>query len=414
MARERIITALDLGSHKVRVATLLIGSAEELKIIAWGESLARGIRRSQIIDAKEAVECIKEAVNAASKNGNVKISRAVVGLGGPHFKLVDSHGAVAVSRADGEISFSDVERVLDSARAISIPPNREITHTIPVEYIIDGEEKIKDPVGLRGVRLEVNTILVLGSTPVLKLVRKSIEAAGLELEGFVYSPLAVSRAVLSKKQRELGSAVVDIGSAATSVSVWEESELKYASVIPMGSGHITNDVAIGLRLAPEISEKVKTEHGCCLAISVSRREQIILADWGLDNVVVPKWELARIIEARASEILELVQEEFKKAGKANLLPAGVVLSGGGARLEGMVELARKKLKLPMELGRVREIKTDFPELFNSDAATLAGILLYHYDQEKKTGEGRQKIFTESSPAGDFWGKVKGWFLDLIP
>ncbi|MBI2454122.1 MAG: cell division protein FtsA [Parcubacteria group bacterium] len=414
MARERIITALDLGSHKVRVATLLISPADDLKIIGWGESPARGIRRSQIIDAKEAAECIKEAVNAASKSGNVKISRAVVGLGGPHFKLLDSRGAIAVSRADGEISPLDVERVLDSARAVSIPPNREIVHTIPVEYIIDAEEKIKDPVGLRGVRLEVNTVLVLGSTPVLKLVRKSVEAAGLELEGFVYSPLAISRAILSKKQRELGAAAVDIGSTATSVSVWEESELKYASVIPMGSNHITNDVAIGLRIAPEISEKVKTEHGCCISGTVSRREQVVLADWGLENTVVPKWELARIIEARAGEIIELVQEEFKKAGKANQLPAGVVLSGGGARLEGIVELARKKLKLSVETGRVREIKTDFQEFFNSDAATLAGILLYQYDQEKKAGEGRQKIFAESSSSSYFWGKVKEWFSDLIP
>lgn len=413
MSRERIITALDLGSHKVRAATLLITS-EELKLIGWGESSARGIRRGQVIDAKEAVECIKEAVAAASKSGNVKISRLTVGLGGPHFKLMDSHGSVAVSRADGEISPADVERVLDSARAVSIPPNREIVHTIPLEYIIDGEEKIKDPVGLRGVRLELNAVLVLGSMPVLRSVRKAVEVAGLELEGWVYSPLAVSRAVLSKKQRELGVAAVDVGGATTSISIWEESELKYASVVPMGSGHITNDVAIGLRLAPEVSEKIKTEHGCSLAGSVSRREQVVLADWGLDNLVVPKWELARIIEARAVEILDLVLEEFKKAGKANLLPAGVVLSGGGVRLEGMVELARKKLKLPVELGRVRDIKTDYPEFFNSDSATLAGILLYQYDHEKRTNAERQKTFLEVGSNGTVWGKIKEWFSDLIP
>ena len=153
MTRERIITALDLGSHKVRAATLLVNSSSELKVIGLGESLARGVRRGQITDIKEAVDSIKEAVSLASKSGNVKISRVVVGLGGPHFKLINSHGAVAVSRADGEISAEDVTRVLDSARAISMPPNREVVHTVPVEYIIDGEEKIKDPVGMRGVRL---------------------------------------------------------------------------------------------------------------------------------------------------------------------------------------------------------------------------------------------------------------------
>lgn len=412
MARERIITALDLGSHKIRVATLLIGHDNDLKVIGYGESWARGIRRGQLIDAREAVSSIKEAVAVASKTGNVKISKIVVGLGGPHFKLMNSRGSIAVSRADGEISPDDVNRVLDSARAVSIPSNREIVHTIPIIYTVDGEEKIKDPVGMRGVRLEAEAILVLGLSPVLKSVKKAVQEAGLEAEKIIYSPLAASRAVLTKKQRELGSAAVDIGATTTSISIWEESDLKYASVVPAGSGKITDDIALGLRVSPEISEKMKTEHGCCLANSVSRREQVVLADWASDGAVVPKWELARIIEARTSEILEMVQEEFKKSGKANLLPAGVVLIGGGARLDGLVDLARKKLKLPVELGRVREIKTDFNEIFTADAATLAGLLLYEYDDEKDQEERAPSVSSDTLEG--FWNKIKGWLADLVP
>ncbi|MFY9493550.1 MAG: cell division protein FtsA [Minisyncoccia bacterium] len=412
MARERIITALDLGSHKIRVATLLIGRDDDLKVIGYGESWTRGVRRGQLIDAREAVVSIKEAIAAASRAGNVKISKVVVGLGGPHFKLMSSKGSIAVSRADGEISPDDVNRVLDSARAVSIPPNREIVHTIPLVYTVDGEEKVKDPVGMRGVRLEAEAILVLGLSPVLRSVKKAVQEAGLELERIIYSPLAVSRAILTKKQKELGSAVVDIGATTTSISIWEESDLKYASVVPVGSGKITDDVAIGLRVSPEISERMKTEHGCCLSASVSRREQVVLADWSSSDMVVPKWELARIIEARASELLEMVQEEFKKSGKANLLPAGVVLAGGGARLEGLAELARKKLKLPVELGQVREVKTDFNEIFTADAATLTGLLLYEYDSEQSRGERAQSV--SSDTLGGFWHKIKDWLADLVP
>ena len=410
MAREHIITALDLGSHKIRVATLLVGL--DLKIIGYGESWARGIRRGQVIDHKEAVESIKEAVEVASKSGNVKITRLTVGLGGPHFKLMNSHGSIAVSRADGEISPDDVNRVLDSARAVSLPTNREIVNTLPVSYTIDSNDKAKDPVGMKGVRLEGDVVLVLGSTPVLKSVRKAIQDAGLELENIVFSPLAVSRAVLTKKQREVGVAVVDIGVGTTGVSIWEESELKHAGVVPLGSGSITNDMAIGLKVAPDISEKIKIEHGCCLSGTVSRREQVILAEWTNNDAVIPKWELARIIEARASEIFDMVQDELKKIGKANLLPAGVVLTGGGVRLAGVLELARKKLKLNIEIGRAREIKTDFSEVFNPESATLAGILLYEYDNESAR---KDRIKTmESLPGSGLWPKIKDWFSELIP
>ncbi|MDP3764387.1 MAG: cell division protein FtsA [bacterium] len=409
MAREHIITALDLGSHKIRVGILLVG--EDLKVIGCGESLARGIRRGQIIDIKEAVESIKEAVAVASKSGNVKITRLSVGLSGPHFKLISSHGSVAVSRADGEISLDDINRVLDSARAVPLPPNREIVHTIPISYTVDGLDKAKDPTGMKGIRLEVDSILVLGSTPVLRLVRKAIHDAGLELENLIYAPLAVSRAVLTKKQRELGVAVVDVGVGTTGVSIWEESELKHAGVVPVGSGNITNDVAVGLKVAYEVSERIKLEHACCISSNVSRREQIILADWTNNDAVIPKWELARIVEARTSEIFEMVNDEIKKSGKPNL-PAGVVLTGGGVKMDGLMELARKKLKLNIEIGRAREIKTDFSELFSPETATLVGILLYENDNELVKKDKPRTM--ESLPGSGLWPKIKDWFSELIP
>lgn len=412
---DRIITALDLGSHKIRVATVLVSQDQDLKVIGYGESFSHGIRRGQIIDLKEAVESIKEAVSIASKSGNVRISKVTIGLGGPHFKLIESKGAIAVSRADGEISQEDVGRVLDSARAISIPANREIIHTIPTEYIVDNDEKTKDPVGMHGIRLETNAVLVLGSTQVLKMVRKAIQDSGIELENIVYSPIATSRAILTKKQKELGCVSVDIGSGSTGISVWNESDLKFASVLPMGSNLITNDVAIGLRIAPEVSEKIKTEFGCCLASNVSRREQLVLSDWGIENIIMSKFELARIIEERLCDILNTVNEELKRSGKADFIPAGVVLSGGGARLDGIVELAKKRLKLPVEIGRVRDIKSEFGEFFNPDLATLAGILLYQHEKEQEYLYQKQPSYLErKSQDNSLFGKIKEWFSELIP
>ncbi len=418
MSRERIITALDLGSHQVRVATLLIDSASSrtgeagLKVIALGQSAARGIRRGQVVDLKEAVDSIKEAVTLASKSGNIKISRLVVGLGGPHFKLMSSRGSVAVSRADGEIAYEDVIRVLESARAVSVPPNREIVHVIPLEYRVDNEDGVKDPVGMKGVRLEAVVTLVLGSTPVLRLVKKAFQEAGLAVDNWVYTPLASASAVLTKKQRELGAVVLDIGGGTTSLSVWEESNLKHAEVLPVGAGHITNDVAVGFKVSPELSEKIKVEHGCCQTALVSKREQAVLADWGTDNLVVPKWELARIIEARAGEIFGLVNEELKRVGKAGLLPAGAVLIGGGVKMEGMTDLAKKRLKLPVELGRIRNIKSDFNEFFDLDCAALAGVLLWQYDYE--SAQQKKPLAAEMVLAGNWWAKIKEWFYDLVP
>lgn len=420
VSRERIITALDLGSHQVRVATLLVDSASSrqgeagLKVIAYGESVSRGIRRGQVIDLKEAVDAMKEVVTLASKSGNVKISRLAVGLGGPHFKLMPSRGSVAVSRADGEIAHEDVMRVLESARAVSLPLNREIVHVIPVEYKVDSEESVKDPVGMKGVRLEAAVTLVLGSTPVLRLVKKAFQEAGLAVDNWVYTPLASASAVLTKKQRELGAVVLDIGGSTTSLSVWEESSLKHAEVLPVGAGHITNDVATGFKVSPEVSEKIKVEHGCCLSALVSKREQAVLADWGMDNLVVPKWELARIIEARAGEIFGLVNEELKRIGKAGLLPAGAVLIGGGVKMEGMAELAKRRLKLPVELGRIRNIKSDFNEFFDSDCAALAGILLWQYDHEATQHKKSLATASDTVLPANWWAKIKEWFYDLVP
>lgn len=410
MPRERIITALDLGSHKVRAGVLLVGQNGDLSVIGFGETPSQGIRRGQIIDAKEAVESIKEAVSMASKSANVRISRVCVGLGGTHFKLMSSKGAVAVSRADGEISNEDVIRVLEAAKLSALPANREVIHTLPVEYRIDSEEKVKNPVGMKGIRLEAEAMLVLGSTPVLKLVRKAVQEAGLEIDDLIYAPLATSRAVLSKKKKELGCVVLDIGGGTTSLAVWEESELKFSSVLPIGSSHITSDVSIGLRIAPEISEKIKTEYGCCVLNNVSRREQAVLSDWGAENIVVPRWELARIIEARTSEILDMAAEELKNSGRPNMWPAGIVISGGGAKMEGVAELAKKKLKLPVELGRVSDLKSDFGEFFSPDAATLAGILLYEYEREREEKTQTARI----SVGAGFFGKLKDWFVDLMP
>jgi len=323
---------------------------------------------------------------------------------------MNSTGSVAISRADGEVSQEDIKRVLSAAKAVSIPQNKQIIYTLPFSYSVDNDQNIEDPLGMRGVRLEVNTLLVLISHPVMRAINKALGEVGRQAEGWLYEPFAVSRAVLAKKHKEAGVLLANIGGDMTTLAVFGERRMKHAAILPLGASNVTHDVAIGLKTAIDVAERVKVEYGSCFTPSVSKREQVVLADWGVEDVSISRYSLSQMIEARYSEIFSAVEKEVRKFIKDKGLPAGVVLTGGGAKTMGLQELAKRELKLPVHIGRIREIESDFAEAFDPGWSTVMGSILWAWDEEKaNSGE-----LASSFESRGFVYKMGQWLKELLP
>jgi cell division protein FtsA len=311
----------------------------------------------------------------------VAVRSANIAVGGNHIACIDSKGVIAVSRADGEISESDVVRVIDASQAISIPPNREVIHVIPKTFTLDGQAGIKDPLGMTGIRLEVETILIHGATPFLKNLQKAILQAGLEIDQLVLSPVAAAQAVLSKRQKELGVALVDLGAGTTSLAIYEESNLLHTAIIPIGSQHITNDIAIGLRCTIDTAEKVKLAFGAASPKLIDKNAEIDMSKIDDEETErIPQTLVGEIIEARLEEIFDMVSRELKRIDRDGKLPAGIVLTGGGAALPGVVEYAKHRFRLPVVIGAPTEVSTVIDQVVDPSFATVVGLALWggHY------------------------------------
>ncbi len=415
MAREHIYVGLDVGSSQIRV---IIGKQEsELgspSIIGVGEAQSQGIRRGVIVDIDEAVSSISEALEKAERMTGLSIDHAVVSVGGAQITSQESHGVVAVARADGEITEADVVRVVDASQAISIPPNREILHVIPKTFTVDGQTGIKDPVGMSGIRLEVDCQIIQGSVPFIKNLTKCIMQAGLEIDDLVLAPLAAASAVLTKKQKELGVAVIDLGGGTTGLVVFEEGDLVTSNILPVGSMHITNDLAIGLRTSVDTAEKVKLQYGQALVREVKKDLEIDLSkiDKQEEGKVSTK-HVAEIVEARLEEIFDLVNKELKYIGKDGQLPAGAILTGGGSKLPGVVELAKKQLRLPVSLGLPGSVTTVLDRVDDPAFATAVGLVLWGHEYLLGSSRNVNK-FAKSVLENDTINKMRKWFKSFLP
>ncbi len=354
MARN-LITAVDVGTSTVTtVVAECVREPEQVKLVGIGISPAGGVRRGMVVDVEEAAAAIRRSVEQARRSAGVPIRSVWLAVDGAHISVSSSRGVVAVSRADQEISPEDVRRALAAAETF-IPKNqnREILHMIPRDFKVDQEAGVKEPVGMHGLRLEVDALIIECSAPYLKNLFKSAEAAGLKVDDYVFSPLASAEAVLTKRQKELGVVLLDIGGGATSFIVFEEGSPIHAGVIPIGGNHITGDIAIGFRANVDIAERMKVGHGTCLVADLPKRDTIRLSE------VVPEVEeeevysrrqLAEIIEARLQDLFELLHKELRKINRARLLPAGVVLVGGSSLFPGLVTLTKREVGLPAEAG----------------------------------------------------------------
>ncbi len=388
MAKGNIIAGLDVGSsnmHAVIAQDFL--EEDDLRIIGSGTVASAGIRRGAIIDIEEAAEALNNVLEEAKKTAKMPEDITVVSVGGSEISLQNSKGVIAVGRADGEVTEDDVNRSIEAAQAISMPPNKEIIHIIPKSYSLDDQEGIRDPLGMNGVRLESNTLIIEGSSSHIKNLTKCVYQAGVKIDDMVLGPLAAAKAVLSKKQKELGVVFIDIGGGTTSLAVFEESELVHVSVIPVGASHITNDIAIGLRTSIETAEKIKLKYGSVFPEEVDKKEEIDLS--GIDSQEegsVLRRHIVEIIEARMEEIFSLVGKELKNIGKAGLLPAGAVIAGGGAKLPQTVEFAKKNLGLPAQIGFPVRLGGIMDKVDDPSFATAIGLILWEREQNfAKTG-----------------------------
>lgn len=420
MSRGRYYVGLDIGSAEIRaVIAQEVSDEEPLRVIGVGIAPSFGMRRGVVADTESVAKACNSALEQAERMAGHPAESLVASVSGTEIVCQDALGVIAVGRADGEVVEDDVARVLEEAQArLTLALNREIIHVIPKDYRLDDQKNIKNPVGMHGVRLEMNALIVSGSTAHLKNISRSLDQAGTNAESFVVEPLASAEAVLSAKQKELGTVLINIGGSTTSLAVFEDGDLLHLAVLPIGSGHITNDIAIGLRTSIEVAEAVKLQFGSATPEEISKKEEIDLSVFdSQEDVLVSRRHVAEIIEARLEEIFSFANGELKNIHREGLLPGGAVLSGGGALLPGAVDLAKRVLRLPVQIGYPKPLGGILDQVDTPQFATVVGLLLLaqanhshknpFYSSSKMSGIIPENVY-------DIMKKTKHWLKQFLP
>lgn len=395
MASRDLICGLDVGSRTIRAVVAELIDGRRMRIVGAVEVPSEGVRRGAITSMEAAVARIAAAAEQLERMIGSPISSAWVGIGGPHVATQNSRGVVAVARTDGEVQEGDVNRALEAARAGATPPNYEVLHIVPRSYALDHQGGVRDPIGMTGARLEVDASIIQALSSHVRNLTKSVFQSGLEVDDLVLSILATAEAVTTSRQRELGVAVVDVGATTTSVLIEEEGDLVRLAIIPIGAEHITSDLAIGLRISIDQAEQLKLAVGTALPKDLKKQEEVPLADAnGTEETTnVSRRYIAEIVEARAEEIFERIDRELTAAGRSGSLPAGVVLVGGGAKLPGMVEVGRRKLRLPVTIGRPIGVDSVVERTFDPGFAAPVGLVLWGMNMGEP--DGRKRNFAKA-------------------
>ena len=388
MAGENIIAALDIGTTKIAT---VVGEADDdgrIYVIGHGLSPAEGLRRGVVVDMEKTVKSIKKSVEDAAMVAGVEIDSVTVGIAGEHIRSINSHGVIAVSRSDNEITAADVKKAIEAASTVAIPVDREIIHVIPQEYSVDDQTLVRDPVGMSGVRLEVEAHIVTASITTAKNLYRALERCNLDVDHIVLESLAVSHTLLSESEMETGVVLVDIGGDLANVSVFYDSAIRHTAVVPLGGKNVTNDIAIGLRTPVDQAETLKLNYGAAMASMVDPEEMITVPGAaGRPAKEVSRNVLASIIEPRVEEVLSLVVREIKKAGLSEIPTGGLVLTGGCSLLPGAVELAEQIFDMPVRCGQIMGIESTPDELSDNRFATAHGLLIYGLQHEPiRTGK----------------------------
>lgn len=411
---DKLICGIDIGSSKI--ATIVGLQSEEdnsCRIIGFNTTPSKGVKKGLIVDIDKVTASVEESVEKAERMAGHKIQNALVAVGGPHISSLNSHGVVAVSQPQGEIIDDDIQRVIEAARAISLSSTRRIIEVSARDFMVDGQAGIKNPVGMSGVRLEVETHIITASQTNLKNIDHCLANIGIENEGFIFAGLASSEAVLTDTEKELGAAVVDIGGGKTDIALYLEGALSYSSSIPIGAKHVTNDIAVGLRVSLDSAEQIK------LFLSKKRKEPLSLSELHLpENVddVTLKQLVDGIIGPRLEEIYKLIGEEIEKSEFGSSIPSGLVITGGGALTVGMLESGRRVVGLPIRIGVPDKITGLVDEILDPQFSTTAGLILYGGKNimiEQKGFKNFDRVLKDFK-LGSLTGKLKDFFKQFIP
>ncbi len=393
---------IDIGTQKVRC---IVGIQDQndptkLSVVGHGSATNTGMRKGVITHIDEVAEAVIKAVTEAERVTGTSITTATINVNGSHIQGLNSRGVIAISTANKEISPADRLRAEEAAATIQMPPNREIVQVFSKNYRVDGQDNIKDPVGMQGVRLEVDTHIVTATTPNIKNLNETLQSARIHPNRYTLSSLASAEATLNRQQRESGTLVLDIGAGTIGFTVIEDGEIQHVAVIPMGGVHITNDLAIGLKTDLDIAEEVKIAHG---SIEQEARAETINVTYNDETYEFDASDVRIIIESRMDEIFEYVEKELRKIGKSQKLPGGVVLTGGTANLRGIAEFAKEKLQLAARVGSIEQVNGLLDTITNPDYATAVGLMMLDMylgpDDGLETGE----------PNGGFFGFLEGFF-----
>lgn len=401
---RNLIIGLDIGTSKVSCIVGEVNPEGEVEVIGLGTHPSRGLKKGVVVNLEATVQSIQRAVDEAELMAGCRISSVYAGIAVSHIISMNSHGIVAIK--DKEVTQGDIDRVIDSARAVAIPADQKILHILPQEYVIDRQEGIKEPVGMSGIRLEARVHIVTGAVSAAQNIVKCIRRCGLEVEDIILEQLASSAAVLADDEKELGVCLVDIGGGTTDIAVFTDGAIRHTAVIPIAGDQVTNDIAVALRTPTQFAEEIKIKHACALTQLASLEDQIEVPSIG-DRPVrqISRLNLTEIVEPRYEELLMLVQAELRRSGFEDLIAAGIVISGGSAKVEGLVELAEEIFHVPVRIGIPQSI-TGLNEVVRNPAyATGAGLLLFgkqqnlHGEHHGSTGPGFKGV----------WTRMRNWF-----
>ncbi len=421
-AKNNLIASLDIGSSMVRMAVGQLvnnnhnDSQSDVQILGAAEVVAEGMHKGAISSIEDVVSSISLCLEKMERTVGMPIDTVWVGVSGLHIMSQNSKGVVAASKADSDISEADVQRALEAARAISTPLNYEVLHVLPKRFSVDGQTGIKDPVGMTGIRLEVDAQIILGASAQIKNLTKAIYRSGLEIEDLVLSVLATSEAALTNRQKDLGVVIVDLGSSTTSLAIYEEGEILHSAILPIGSGSITNDIALGLRVSVDVAERIKIEYGGCFSNTFSKKEEIDLYELGTgEHEMIKRKYLSEIIEARVEEIMQKIDGELRKIQRSGMLPAGVVFTGGGAKLPGLVDAAKQYLRLPATLGYPLNFISATDKINDLSFVNVIGLVKWGSNMSQSNQKNNKGgMLSGIKKVGNSAAALKDWFKALLP
>lgn len=385
---DKIISGIDIGTSKTAVLIAKISDEEtQPRIMGFASVPSKGVRKGQIVDINQVTQTVESAIDKAERMAGTKISNALVSVGGPHIESLNSHGVVAVAQPEVEISHEDIDRVVDAAKAISISSTREVIEVVPREFVVDGQGGIKNPIGMSGVRLEVNTHIITASLTNLRNIDRCLSDLGVDNQVSVFSGLSSSLATLSDTEKELGVVCVDIGGGKTDICIYVEGALSYSSSIPIGARHLTNDIAVGLRVSLDSAEQIKMFLSKPHKESASHtraEDEISIASLNIPEGLTKisrKTVVEGIIRPRLEEIFTYVLKQIEKSGYITAVPSGLVIVGGGALTVGVLDSARRCVGLPARLGIPQYVTGLVDEVLFPQYATVVGLLLYRKENE---------------------------------